>query len=1004
MRRSYSLLACLGAFAIALILPLLALAGIGIYKFSAAERARLEALADSANQETVLLINQEITMRGALLQALATAPSLRNGDLAAFEEQLRELARVKRLQFIMIDPSGQQIINTNMTSGVSLPRTGNRELYHEAFLTADIHVSNLFVGSITGAYLLQVSIPIRRQEKLIGTLSAILHPARLAEILREGIPGGPFYATVLDRKGVVVATTADHGEVVGKPLKALSDGCSGSKGGLSMANSEGVPIFAYCRRSSFSGWIIAAAVERDALAAPLEDSLKLLASVGFCLALFATTCAYWIGRRLTRAQGALVGAAKVIGQGQLVTSFVTPWTEANIVGNALVEASRTLGGHASALWQTNQDLEQRVISRTRELESKTSLLQTTLDTMEQGLIVISLDGRVPICSAQARKLLDLPASLMDAAPALDTVLDFQDARDEHARLSDTVRASLKPRPGDGQSVFEYERANGTILQINTVEVKRGGGFVRTVTDITKRARHEQELEEAKNAAEQASRAKGDFLATISHEMRTPLNAMIGYSDLLSQEGKLSFAVRRYAERIQGAGTALLSLIDDILDLGRIEAGVIDVRSEPFVLESLLNSALSIVRPMADAKNLRLDFELHCQPNACFLGDQDRLRQVLLNLLSNAIKFTKVGGVTLLVRQRLGEDDRHILHVAVADTGIGIAPSDQKYLFQRFHQVDPSMNRRFEGAGLGLAISKRLVEHLGGRIGMMSSFGAGSTFWFETPLRAAVAPQSDRLTSVTARSDAARSENRHILVVEDVVMNQELARELLEIAGHIVDIVDNGIEAVAAAKTGMYDLILMDLSMPEMDGLTATRLIREAGIDAQRMPIVACTANVFASREAALQDVGMNAYLRKPLRQIELYETIERVLGSPVQGEKISRSRAKMGARSDLDVVTLLGPARVVAALDVLCNDLDALSMPEAFDEPNRKRTARSAHAVISTACMLEMTELAESCRNLEVACEGGTDLALVAGQIRPLIVRSVSQARDLREELLGRIG
>lgn len=997
MRRSHSLRACLGAFAVALILPLLALAGIGIYKFSAAERARLESLADNANQDTVLLINHEITMRGALLQALTTAPSLRAGDMAAFEEQVRELARLKRLQFIMIDPSGQQIINTNVAPRIPLPKTGNRELYHEAFLTSDIHVSNLFVGSVTGSYLLQVSVPLRRNDVLIGTLSAILHPEQLVAILREGIPDGPFYATVLDRKGVVVASTADHGEVVGKPLKALADGCSGSKGSLSMVNLEGVPIFAYCRRSSLSGWVIAAAVERDALTAPIKDSLTLLASVGFGLALFASTCAYWIGRRLTRAQGALVGAAKAIGQGQAVTSFVTPLTEANLVGNALVEASRTLGEHANALWQTNQDLEQRVISRTQELESKTALLQTTLDTMEQGLIVIDLDGRVPICSAQARRLLDLPASLMDAAPTFDMVLDLQDAQGEYATLSAAARANLRPRLGDGQSVFEYERADGTVLQINTVESKCGSGFVRTVTDITKRARHEQELEEAKNAAEQASHAKGDFLATISHEMRTPLNAMIGYSDLLSQEGKLSFVVRRYAERIQGAGTALMSLIDDILDLGRIEAGVIDVRSEPFILEHLLDSALSIVRPLADAKNLRLDFELSSEPQACFLGDQDRLRQILLNLLNNAIKFTKAGGVTLLVRQRLGEDGSHILHVAVADTGIGIADADQQYLFQRFHQVDPSMKRRFEGAGLGLAISKRLVEHLGGRIGMMSSLGAGSTFWFEISLKTAVLPPTDTSVAITARF-----ERRRILVVEDVALNQELARELLEIAGHIVDVVDNGVEAVAAAKNGVYDLILMDLSMPEMDGLTATRLIRESGIDAQRMPIVACTANVLASRQAALHGAGINAYLRKPLRQTELYETIERVLGSSVPGEKIASPQDRIAARPAPDIVTLLGPTRVIAALDMLCIDLHALAAPAAFVASQRECTARQAHAVISTACMLEMTELAESCRNLEIACEMGVDLTSMANQIRPLIVQSLSQAKALKDDLLGR--
>lgn len=996
MRTSQGLLAYLAAFAFVLILPLLSLATIATYQFAAAERARLEASADNANQDIVILIEHEIATRVALLRALSTAPTLRSGDLERFEVQVRDLARLEHLQFIMIDPSGQQVFNTIVEPGEPLPRTPDLELYHETFLKKDVHVSNLFFGSVTGALLVQVAIPIRKEGRFLGTLSATLSPDRVVQLLREGLPPGPFYATVLDREGVIVARSAEPKTYIGKALPALAEACRGAKSSVTMVNPQNVSIFGYCRRPNLSGWVIAAVIERDALTAPLINSLSLLALIGAALLLLATASACWIGRRLTRAHGALVLAAQAIGEGRQIPAFVTPLKEANLVGAALADASRSIMIQATELQRTNQALEGRVLARTEELQTKTTILETTIDTMTQGLIVIDLEGRIPICSTQARKLLDLPDALMDARPSYAALMAFQGSRDEYVGLPADARACVLPRAGDDPSAFEYRRPSGMVLQVHTVPVPRGGGFVRTITDVTERARHEHELEQAKETAERASRAKGDFLATISHEMRTPLNAMIGYSDLLCREATASDSVRRYAGRISGAGAALLSLIDDILDLGRIEAGVIDIRAEPFVLRTCLDAVVSIVKPQAQAKALRLDLDVDAEPDARFLGDQDRLRQVLVNLLSNAIKFTHAGSVTLRVRQRSGSDGQQSLHLAVSDTGIGIAAGDEGSLFQRFHQLDPSLNRRFEGAGLGLAISKQLVEHLGGRIGLTSCLGAGSTFWFELPVVPTSLP-----TPCDATGIVQAAKDKRVLVVEDVTLNQDLARELLEIAGYAVDIVGNGAEAVAAAKRRSYSLILMDLSMPEMDGLTATRLIREAGIDASQTPIIACTANVLPAHERAFHAAGVDAYLRKPMRQNELYATIARVLGTHAREEAVSEPVTVADAPQGPSLVSLLGAHRAVAALDTLAGELNALTDADPRGADAQARVARLAHAMISTACMLDMNDLAQGCRTLETACLRRTGIARALAALRPLITQAVTQGEDMKR-LIGR--
>jgi CheY-like chemotaxis protein len=290
----------------------------------------------------------------------------------------------------------------------------------------------------------------------------------------------------------------------------------------------------------------------------------------------------------------------------------------------------------------------------------------------------------------------------------------------------------------------------------------------------------------------------------------------------------------------------------------------------------VENAAAIVQAQAERRHLQLTIDLDARLPATLVGDEDRLRQVLLNLLNNAVKFTASGWIALSVRVMGEGRDGTSLRVAVQDTGIGIPDDKQSRLFERFSQVDGSVRREFGGSGLGLAISKRLVELMGGRIGFVSQLGQGSTFWFDVTLRSA-----DQQALVPAAPTAeASSRALRILLVDDNEINQEIARTLLTLGGHEVDVAGDGATAVLAVKAEAYDLVLMDIQMPIMDGITATQHIRALPKPICDVPIVAMTANVLPQQVAAFQAAGMNDHIGKPFRREELHAAVARFTQPP----------------------------------------------------------------------------------------------------------------------------
>jgi PAS domain S-box-containing protein len=413
-----------------------------------------------------------------------------------------------------------------------------------------------------------------------------------------------------------------------------------------------------------------------------------------------------------------------------------------------------------------------------------------------------------------------------------------------------------------------------------------------------------DLQQAKAAAEAANAAKSQFLANMSHELRTPMNAILGMIDV-ARPKSVNPTVQDCLQTAKESADLLLTLLDDLLDSAKIESGKLELESAPFSLRRMLDQITRVLSVRASEKGLCFCCRIPEETPDAVVGDRMRLQQVLLNLGSNAVKFTERGEVEIIVRV-VSQDDEATLEFAVCDTGIGIPPSDQERLFQPFAQGDASMARRFGGTGLGLAICKSLVELMGGRIWVESEMGKGSTFYFTVRLPLARELPSDFETPVVVPTATSRL---RILLVEDNPANQKFATYVLRDRGHIVEIAENGQEAVRLTEQNCYDIVLMDVQMPGMDGLESTAAIRKRENGDTRVPIIAMTAHAMKGDRDRCLAAGMDGYLSKPIDATEMIALVESLtVGSPSGAVESVPSSPDGNESTGLPSATIFDPA------------------------------------------------------------------------------------------------
>ncbi len=520
----------------------------------------------------------------------------------------------------------------------------------------------------------------------------------------------------------------------------------------------------------------------------------------------------------------------------------------------------------------------------RELAHQKAILETTLETMDQGITMFDEKLNVITANSKFMELLKFPKDRFPPGTNLSEFFRYNAERGEYGPgdVEQQVRERIELARKFEPHHFERTRPGGMVIDIRGNPLPDRSGFVTTYSDVTQQKRAERALREAKLAAEEANRAKSSFLANMSHEIRTPLNAIVGLTGL-ALKTDLTEQQADYLTKVDMSSHALLGLIDDILDFSKIEAGKMEIEAVAFNLDDVMENLSTMTTARAGAKPLDIQFHIDPSVPKNLKGDPLRLGQVLINLTANAIKFTEKGKVVVNVlpvpSSTAGTAKKRMLRFEVTDTGIGMSRDQIGKLFQPFTQADISTTRQFGGTGLGLAISHSLVTMMGGEIGVDSTEGKGSTFWFTAEVTVLPADLTEdaapthRTKPKDARSDALkRIAGLHVLLVEDNEINQQVAREFLGLAGVTVDIASNGKIAIAMVAETPYDAVLMDVQMPLMDGYQATEIIR-ADSRYNDLPIIAMTAHAMQSEREKCLAVGMNDHVTKPIDPNRLYAVL-----------------------------------------------------------------------------------------------------------------------------------
>ncbi len=680
-------------------------------------------------------------------------------------------------------------------------------------------------------------------------------------------------------------------------------------------------------------------------------------------------------------------------------------------------------------------LEDLVAERTRSLQetqAKLVVYKHIFDSVVDGVITIDEQGIIQSFNPAASNIFGWEPSSVIGEKV--NILMPEPYYSEHGQYIRNYLHGRKAGVLDQQLELPGKRADGTTfpmeMSVTEVWIDQHRRFVGLMRDISSRKEAEEELRKAKEQAEAATRAKSEFVANMSHEIRTPMNGVIGMTDLLL-DTELTQEQKRYARTIRSSGESLLTVINDILDFSKIEAGKMDLEIQDFDLAPLLDDCLAIMEHQAREKGLNLSCSTDAEVPNKLRGDPVRLRQILLNLTSNGIKFTHSGEVSLRVSLHQEGENRVCLLFSVRDTGVGIPQDKLDLLFDKFSQVDSSAQRSAGGTGLGLTISKHLAEMMGGEIGVQSQQDQGSVFWFTAWFEKQPEQSGQAQDREAQLEKSAPALSGRILVAEDNQVNQKVARSILEKLGLNVQVVNNGQEVLNAMETASYDLILMDVQMPEMDGLEATRRIRVAEREDEkarerlrdgetegsesldsRIPIIAMTAGAMQQDRDRCLEAGMDDYISKPVNREEMARVLHKWLpessAREAEGHDPSdASKASSSSSRGFDYQELWGRVGEDQELaqEIMSLFLDSIpknlhELKSALKQGDLSQASKQAHAIKGSSSNTGCPDVAELARKMEYAGKEGakedmenllpdleSEIQLCSNQIRRVLGR-----------------
>lgn len=721
----------------------------------------------------------------------------------------------------------------------------------------------------------------------------------------------------------------------------------------------------------------------------------------------------FLSRRLIIPLNSLTHAATKVQGGDLTVQLNSHRNdEIGLLAKTFNKMVQNLNESALREKDYTRTLEQKVDERTREIQKKGRDKEKALNLLEQEIKDrIRIENKLRESEEKYRDIFEnsvegifqtTPAgNLISANPALARILGY-DSPEQITSVLNNLSTQLYVHPEQREKMIEIidknghvsgceaevYRKNGEIIwvSINIRAVKDAHGtlshFQGSLEDITERRQTDDKLKLAKKIAEEANRAKSEFLATMSHEIRTPMNAIIGMTEMVLNTA-LSPRQMKYLHIVSKSSEHLMALIDDILDFSKIEAGKVELVEAPFNIKRLLADTVNILSYKVEQKKLKLSYDITCE-NRHLTGDYHRLRQILFNLIGNAIKFTQTGAITVRVSETTDDKNRlnttlperkTTLLFSVQDTGIGIPQDKLDAIFEKFAQIDASTTRAYGGTGLGLAICRKLAILMGGEMWVESEPGRGSIFYFTVRLRVAEKQDIDPLDGHPLPAPD-RTEYRrppkpfNILLAEDFEVNQEVITPVLEESGHRVHVVENGKQAVEAIESNRYDLILMDIQMPVMDGIEATRRIRKLdNPGAAAIPIIALTAHALKGDCQEYVEAGINVCLTKPIRPSQLLEAVESMMQTGHYDGPTIRKNYK-SAHTDFDYALTMMDGKNKILL-IACSTM-AVVVPQKMEEIHAAISRldfttieRLAHSIKSGATSIGATRLTETSHLVE---------------------------------------